>query len=138
MPLCTVLLTYEVYEGSLGQVPLPLCSWTVYINGLEDKQRRGMAKFFPELGETLGSSPTLTYAQSDKTRTYLNMSTTMAILTKYLNFLDAEGYRVVGHCCDSSVYSGGVTKTVMYTMQIGNGGCSGSGSGGGDLASGGS
>jgi len=86
------------------------------VNGLNDTARRGMQKFYPELQEAAGAS--LTFSQNDKSRTFLNLATTMSVVTGYLNWMDGEGFKVVGNTFDSSVYSGGVTKTIIYTLQM--------------------
>ncbi|CAL8118669.1 unnamed protein product [Orchesella dallaii] len=113
MPLCTVVLSYEVYEGNLGTCgPLPLLSWNVSINGLRSPYRAGMQKFFPELQESVGKS--LAYSQNVKA----TLPATMATITTYLSWFDSEGFKVVGCTMDSSVYSGGVTKTQIYTLQM--------------------
>lgn len=106
-------LTYEIYEGCLGTCgALPLLSWTVYINGLRSRYRAGIQKFHPELKESIGSS--LTYAQNVKA----TLPEAMVIVTNYLNWMDSEGFKVVGSTMDSSVYNGGVTKTHVYTLQM--------------------
>jgi hypothetical protein len=85
------------------------------VNGLSDQLRRGMQKFYPELQDAGGS---LSFSQNDKSKTFLNLATTMSVITSYLNWMDREGYKVVGNTFDSSVYSGGVTKTIIYTLQM--------------------
>lgn len=106
-------LSYEIYEGSLGACgPLPLLSWTVHINGLRSRHRAGMQKFHPELKEGVGNS--LSYSQGVGG----NLPETMAVLTRYLNWLDGEGFKVMGNSMDSSIYHGGVTKTQIYTLQM--------------------
>jgi len=109
---CLLRLMAEIYEGNLGNCPLPFESYTIYIHGLSSQMRHGMHKFFSELQDLSGG--VLTCGQSSKS----NFICGMANATVYLNWLDNEGFKVVGHNVDSSVYSGGVTKSSLWTLQM--------------------
>lgn len=105
-------LSYEIYEGSLGRSPLPVLSWSIHINGLRSRYRAGFLKFYPELKEVFGNS--LSYTRNASA----TLPEVMVILTNYLQWLDGEGFKVMGSSMDSSTYSGGVTKTQIYTLQM--------------------
>ena len=85
------------------------------INGLSKIRREKIAKLFPELEE--GPDEALSVI-INKEWYDLHLSTAMPAITKYLNFLDDEGFKVVGNTFNSFYNPNtGVVHTLIYTLQ---------------------